>query len=78
MISSVDTLPGTARVRAIAQCVHVCPAKHARPERSAECDARCTRSPVLPPVPERREDEEGEIECRKATWRSRGESQRET
>ena len=51
MICSVDTLPRTARVRAIAQCVHVCPAEHARPERSAERGARCTCSPVLPAVP---------------------------
>lgn len=48
---SVDTLPRTARVRAIAQRIHVCPAEHARPERSAERGARCTCPPVLPAVP---------------------------
>ena len=77
MVCSVDTLSRTARVRAIAQCVHVCPAEHARPKCSAECDARCTCPPVLPAVPQRREDAEGQVECREASRRARRESQRE-
>ena len=47
MIYSVDSLPRTARVRAITQCIHVCPSEHARPERGA----RCTCPAVLPAVP---------------------------
>lgn len=77
MICSGDTLPRATRICAIDQCVYVCPAKHARPERPAECDARCPGSVVLPAVPQRRKDEAGEAECREATWRARGEPQRQ-
>lgn len=52
MICSVDSLSRAARVRTIAQRVHVRPSEHARPERAAKRDARCTCSPVLPAVPQ--------------------------